>query len=45
MTGTVWSPGVIDSQFGALPIFAGTFIITIIALSVAIPVGLEVQFI
>ena len=40
MTGTVWSPGVIDSQFGALPIFAGTFIITIIALSVAIPVGL-----
>ena len=40
MTGTVWTPGVIDSQFGALPIFAGTFVITIIALSVAIPVGL-----
>lgn len=40
LTGTVWTPGVIDSQFGALPIFAGTFVITIIALSVAIPVGL-----
>ncbi len=40
LTGTVWTPGVIDSQFGALPIFAGTFVITIIALGVAIPVGL-----
>ena len=40
LTGTVWSPGVIGSQFGALPIFAGTFMITIIALLVAIPVGL-----
>jgi len=40
LTGTVWSPGVIGSQFGALPIFAGTFMITLIALLVAIPVGL-----
>ena len=40
LTGSTWTPGVIDSQFGALPIFAGTFVITIIALSVAIPVGL-----
>ncbi|MDZ7817790.1 MAG: phosphate ABC transporter permease subunit PstC [Aliarcobacter sp.] len=40
ITGTVWSPGVIGSQFGALPIFAGTFVITIIALGVAIPIGL-----
>jgi phosphate transport system permease protein len=40
LTGTVWSPGVIGSQFGALPIFSGTFVITIIALLVAIPVGL-----
>src|SRR5574344_1909063 len=40
LTGTVWSPGVTNSQFGALPIFAGTFVITIIALLVAIPIGL-----
>ena len=40
ITGATWSPGVIGSQFGALPIFAGTFVITIIALGVAIPVGL-----
>lgn len=40
ITGTVWSPGVVGSQFGALPIFAGTFMITIIALLVAIPIGL-----
>ena len=40
LTGTEWSPGVENSKFGALPIFAGTFIITIIAMVVAIPVGL-----
>ena len=40
LTGSTWTPGVIDSQFGALPIFAGTFVITIIALGVAIPIGL-----
>ena len=40
LTGTTWSPGVANSQFGALPIFAGTFVITIIALLVAIPIGL-----
>ena len=40
LTGTIWSPGVANSQFGALPIFAGTFVITIIALAVAIPIGL-----
>ena len=40
LTGTEWSPGVVGSKFGALPIFAGTFVITIIALAVAIPVGL-----
>lgn len=40
ITGTVWSPGVANSQFGALPIFAGTFIITIIALALAVPIGL-----
>lgn len=40
LTGTTWTPGVDNSQFGALPIFAGTFIITIIALCVAVPIGL-----
>jgi len=39
-TGTEWSPGTVDSKFGALPIFAGTFIITAIAMSVALPIGL-----
>jgi phosphate transport system permease protein len=40
ITGTEWSPGVDDSKFGALPIFSGTFIITFIAMAVALPVGL-----
>jgi len=39
ISGTEWSPGHGDSRFGALPIFAGTFMITAIALSVAIPAG------
>lgn len=39
ITGTEWSPGHADSRFGALPIFAGTFMITAIALLVAIPTG------
>lgn len=39
LTGTQWTPGQQDSQFGALPIFAGTFMITAIALCVAIPTG------
>src|SRR5574344_2238914 len=40
LTGTQWTPGTAGSQFGALPIFAGTFVITIIALLVALPIGL-----
>lgn len=40
ITGTEWSPGIIGSKFGAVPIFAGTFVITIIAMLVAIPIGL-----
>lgn len=40
ITGTEWSPGVDDSKFGALPIFAGTFMITFIAMAVALPIGL-----
>jgi len=39
ISGTEWSPGHEDSRFGALPIFAGTFMITGIALMVAIPAG------
>lgn len=39
-TGTVWSPGTEDSQFGAIPIFAGTVVITFIAMSIAVPIGL-----
>lgn len=40
ISGREWSPGVEGSKFGAVPIFAGTFMITFIALLVAIPVGL-----
>lgn len=40
ITGTQWSPGVADSKFGAVPIFAGTFIITLIAMAVALPIGI-----
>ncbi|MCX6076928.1 MAG: phosphate ABC transporter permease subunit PstC [Campylobacterales bacterium] len=39
-SGTEWTPGVENSQFGALPIFAGTFMITAIAMAVALPIGL-----
>lgn len=39
ISGTEWTPGRQNSQFGALPIFAGTLMITLIALLVAIPVG------
>jgi len=40
ITGTEWSPGIANSKFGAVPIFTGTFVITIIAMAVAIPIGL-----
>lgn len=39
-TGTEWSPGTEDSKFGAIPIFAGTFVITVLAMLIAIPIGL-----
>ena len=39
ITGTEWTPGRADSRFGALPIFAGTLMITVIALLVAVPSG------
>ncbi|XOB62516.1 phosphate ABC transporter permease subunit PstC [Campylobacterota bacterium DY0563] len=40
LTGLEWSPGIVGSKFGAVPIFAGTLMITFIAMLVAIPVGL-----
>ncbi|MFP4560104.1 MAG: phosphate ABC transporter permease subunit PstC [Thiohalorhabdus sp.] len=51
LTGTTWSPdssfrggagreGGGDAQFGSVPLFAGTFMITAIAMAVALPVGL-----
>ncbi len=40
ITGIEWSPGVDNSKFGAVPIFAGTFMITFIAMAVAVPIGL-----
>jgi phosphate transport system permease protein len=38
LTGTVWSPS--SLTLGALPLFAGTILITLIAISVAAPIGL-----
>lgn len=48
LTGTVWNPdaatvaedGTIQPLFGSIPLFAGTFMITAIAMAVALPVGL-----
>lgn len=48
LTGTTWNPdaatvgpdGKIQPLFGSVPLFAGTFMITAIAMCVAIPVGL-----
>jgi phosphate transport system permease protein len=39
LTGSQWSPGTVDSKFGAVAIFAGTFMITAIAMLVAVPIG------
>lgn len=48
LTGTTWSPvahyreGQVtaESEFGSVPLFAGTFMVTAIAMAVAIPIGL-----
>lgn len=40
LTGHEWSPGTVNSKFGAAAIFAGTFMITAIAILVALPIGL-----
>jgi phosphate transport system permease protein len=39
ISGTEWSPGVEGAKYGAVPIFTGTFMITAIALLVAVPIG------
>lgn len=39
LTGTVWTPLFANPQFGILPLLSGTFLTTVIALSLAIPVG------
>ncbi len=38
--GTQWSPTAEDPQFGAVPLFAGTLLISCVALFIAVPVGL-----
>ncbi|MGE0527521.1 MAG: phosphate ABC transporter permease subunit PstC [Bdellovibrionales bacterium] len=39
LTGREWTPLFADAKFGILPLLAGTFLTTLIAVSVAIPVG------
>lgn len=38
--GTVWTPLFANGQFGVLPLISGTFVITVIAVVVALPLGL-----
>jgi phosphate transport system permease protein len=40
LTGTEWTPLFADGKFGVLPLVSGTFVITGIAVAVAIPLGL-----
>jgi phosphate transport system permease protein len=42
LTGTEWTPLFAEKKFGILPLVAGTLLITGIALSVALPLGLTV---
>lgn len=39
VTGTVWTPLFANPKFGVLPLLSGTFLTTLIALCLAIPVG------
>jgi len=39
-TGTTWAPLFAEPEFGVLPLISATFVITFVALCVAIPVGL-----
>ena len=40
LTGTDWSPLFADPSFGVLPLITGTLLVTVIALAVAVPIGL-----
>lgn len=40
ITGTKWSPLIQPHQFGILPLLVGTLMITVIAILVAVPIGL-----
>jgi len=40
LTDTQWTPLFVDKHFGILSLFAGTFLTTAIAISVALPIGL-----
>lgn len=40
LTGTEWAPLFAEAKFGVLPLVAGTLLITLIAMLVAIPLGL-----
>ncbi len=40
LTDTQWTPLFVNKHFGILPLLCGTFLTTLIAISVAIPVGL-----
>lgn len=40
LTGTVWTPLFADKEFGVLPLVSATLLITVIALAVAVPLGL-----
>ena len=40
VTGTTWTPTFADPQYGILPLVAGTLLSSVVALSVAMPLGL-----
>ena len=40
LLGTVWTPLFADAEFGVLPLVCATLVITVIALAVAVPLGL-----
>src|SRR5581483_6003783 len=39
VTGTEWTAGFSDPHYGILPLLAGTFLVTVIAAAIALPVG------
>jgi phosphate transport system permease protein len=43
LTGTEWTPMFVTKKFGVLPLLAGTFLTTIIALLVAAPMGILIS--